>query len=69
MAKSRMFNGSNSKEGIFTADPSTVVEKCGSVRFNLIQTNRGLAEVSTDIQIVLVNRPSFHRCTTVFAQV
>lgn len=39
------------------------------MRFQVKQANAGIAEVSTDFQVILANRPRHHRCTTVFGQV
>lgn len=64
----RLPPNSNSNE-FFTADATDIKEKTGSVRFLVQNSSRGVAEVSTNIQIVLIDRPQFHNCSTVFAHV
>ena len=66
----RLPPNSNSNAGeFFTADATDIKEKTGSVRFLVQNSSRGVAEVSTNIQIVLIDRPQFHNCSTVFAHV
>ena len=53
----------------FTADRSDVAEHRGSLRFQIIKSENGIARVSTEFNVILANRPRHHRSTTVFAQV
>ena len=57
------------RKDIFVADSSYVTEKRGSIRFQLKKKEYPKAEVSTEFQIMLVDRPNYHSHTTVFGKV
>ena len=57
------------QQDLFVADRSGILEKRGSIRFQVKAAAYPKAEVSTEFQIILVNRPGFHKFTTVFGQV
>lgn len=54
---------------VFTADKSDVAEQRGSMRFQIKKSENGIAQVSTEFNVILANRPRHHRSTSVFAQV
>ena len=69
MVISRWFYTLEERQDLFTADTSDIREKRGSVRFQVKQAVNGLATVSTEFQVILGDRPRYHKCTTVFAEV
>ncbi|XP_046636653.1 uncharacterized protein LOC124315198 isoform X1 [Daphnia pulicaria] len=54
---------------VFTADKSDVAEQRGSMRFQIKKSENGIAQVSTEFNVILANRPRHHRSTSVFAQI
>lgn len=69
MITSRWVHSLDDKLKVFVADRSDIKEQRGSVRFQVKQAKAGIAEVSTEFQVILADRPRHHRCTTVFGQV
>ena len=57
------------RKDLFLADRSEVKEKRGSIRFQMKTMTNGLATVSTEFQIILINRTNYHHFSTCFAHV
>lgn len=57
------------RKDLFKADRSEVKEKRGSIRFQMKSMSDGQATVSTEFQVILINRTNYHKNSTVFGHV